>query len=144
MADPSGQVLALNLENGKNLWTSKLKETITAGVTVTPSCLLVTTQNGFSHCLSSFFLYRYGAPRDLHSFPTRRSSDLIVVATREVTREHGEARVASPRVGTVHRGRAFGVVPVSPRHCRARVHDFADFAVGRLGAPSPQIGRAHV
>lgn len=52
MADPSGQVLALNLENGKNLWTSKLKETITAGVTVTPSCLLVTTQNGFLHCLS--------------------------------------------------------------------------------------------
>src|SRR5262249_60466754 len=26
---------------------------------------------------SFFFLYCYAAPRDLHSFPTRRSSDLI-------------------------------------------------------------------
>src|SRR5690606_41657896 len=26
--------------------------------------------------LFGFFLYRYGHPRDLHSFPTRRSSDL--------------------------------------------------------------------
>src|SRR5690349_24219348 len=25
----------------------------------------------------SFYFYRYGAPRDLHSFPTRRSSDLV-------------------------------------------------------------------
>src|SRR5438552_10970266 len=28
-----------------------------------------------SHCLL-FFFYCYGDPRDLHSFPTRRSSDL--------------------------------------------------------------------
>src|SRR5687768_18422519 len=27
----------------------------------------------------SFFLYAYAAPRDLHSFPTRRSSDLVGV-----------------------------------------------------------------
>src|SRR5438045_6586932 len=27
-------------------------------------------------CLFPFFFYRSGAPRDLHSFPTRRSSDL--------------------------------------------------------------------
>src|SRR5439155_4881198 len=26
---------------------------------------------------SSFFFYCYGTPRDLHSFPTRRSSDLV-------------------------------------------------------------------
>src|SRR5699024_12416051 len=26
---------------------------------------------------SSFFFYCYGVPRDLHSFPTRRSSDLV-------------------------------------------------------------------
>src|SRR5439155_22740365 len=26
--------------------------------------------------ISLFFFYTYGAPRDLHSFPTRRSSDL--------------------------------------------------------------------
>src|SRR5439155_23630055 len=32
-----------------------------------------------AHSLSSgiFFLYRSGDPRDLHSFPTRRSSDLL-------------------------------------------------------------------
>src|SRR5205807_10210376 len=27
-------------------------------------------------CVAPFFLYRPGPPRDLHSFPTRRSSDL--------------------------------------------------------------------
>src|SRR5690606_39761753 len=26
-----------------------------------------------------FFFYRYGRPRDLHSFPTRRSSDLLLM-----------------------------------------------------------------
>src|SRR5436305_8057298 len=29
------------------------------------------------HSLSSFFFYCYGDHRDLHSFPTRRSSDLL-------------------------------------------------------------------
>src|SRR5206468_5755293 len=28
-----------------------------------------------------FFFYLYGDPRDLHSFPTRRSSDLFVLIT---------------------------------------------------------------
>src|SRR5206468_5794526 len=27
-----------------------------------------------------FFFYSYGPPRDLHSFPTRRSSDLVPIA----------------------------------------------------------------
>src|SRR5262249_56735215 len=31
------------------------------------------------HASSCYFLLRCGAPRDLHSFPTRRSSDLYVV-----------------------------------------------------------------
>src|SRR5437899_4374151 len=30
---------------------------------------------------SLFFFHRYGAPRDLHSFPTRRSSDLAWMAS---------------------------------------------------------------
>src|SRR5947209_10470695 len=31
----------------------------------------------FVHDCSSSFVYGYGDPRDLHSFPTRRSSDLM-------------------------------------------------------------------
>src|SRR5438105_15315428 len=36
--------------------------------------------HSLTHDLStiSFFFYVYGAHRDLHSFPTRRSSDLVV------------------------------------------------------------------
>src|SRR5688572_31786606 len=34
--------------------------------------------------MSFFFFYSYGAHRDLHSFPTRRSSDLVMMAHREV------------------------------------------------------------
>ncbi len=51
-ADPTGHVYALNLKNGKTLWSSKLEEIISAGVVVTDSCLIVATQNGFLHCLS--------------------------------------------------------------------------------------------
>lgn len=51
-ADPSGHVFALNLNNGKTLWSTKLEEVISAGVTLTDSCLIVATQNGFLHCLS--------------------------------------------------------------------------------------------
>src|SRR5699024_12504825 len=44
----------------------------------------------FSLTFSSFslpvFFYLYGAHRDLHSFPTRRSSDLIVDSDDEVSR----------------------------------------------------------
>src|SRR5205809_1959154 len=31
-------------------------------------------------CYRFFFFHRYGAPRSLHSFPTRRSSDLYLLA----------------------------------------------------------------
>src|SRR5437762_12619124 len=34
--------------------------------------------------LSLFFFYCYGHHRDLHSFPTRRSSDLLIVLQRGV------------------------------------------------------------
>lgn len=51
-ADPSGSVYALNLKNGKTLWSTKLNEVISAGVIVTDSCLIVATQNGFLHCLN--------------------------------------------------------------------------------------------
>src|SRR5205814_8537681 len=37
-----------------------------------------------SHSLLSFFSC-YGAPRHLHSFPTRRSSDLIVIGSKHIT-----------------------------------------------------------
>src|SRR6478735_12097895 len=42
------------------------------------------------NCLVLFFFYWYGDRRDLHSFPTRRSSDLLAVRTRR-----GDAFVVS-------------------------------------------------
>src|SRR5438876_3289640 len=38
--------------------------------------------------LSIFLLYSYGDPRDLHSFPTRRSSDLLGVAALGSVADH--------------------------------------------------------
>lgn len=51
-ADPSGEVYALNLNNGKTRWSVKLGQVISAGVTLTDACLIVATQNGFLHCLN--------------------------------------------------------------------------------------------
>src|SRR5207237_9606929 len=41
------------------------------------STLLLSSSAFFSLLLFFFFFYSYGAHRDLHSFPTRRSSDLL-------------------------------------------------------------------
>src|SRR5690606_39601490 len=50
----------------------------------------------------------YSAPhRDLHSFPTRRSSDLQVLAWGQNTRRHGEQRKDTQRSGrqpSAHQG----------------------------------------
>src|SRR5207244_11874038 len=52
--------------------------------------------------LSPFFFYCYGAHRDLHSFPTRRSSDLrrlsahLAVVRQRARRAHSRAP-AAPR-----------------------------------------------
>src|SRR5207302_11115176 len=49
-------------------------------------------QDTHSHYTLFFFFYSSGHPRDLHSFPTRRSSDL-----RHPTRPRADARVLPPR-----------------------------------------------
>src|SRR5207253_7363479 len=57
----------------------------------------------FAHCLSSivfFFFYSYGAHPDLHSFPTRRSSDL------EDPRSSRDRQRGLSREGGVPAGRA--------------------------------------
>src|SRR5206468_12529360 len=61
-------------------------------------CLLLS----LFYLFSFFFFYRYGHHRDLHSFPTRRSSDLLAVERLSL------ARVDSPRArrGPVARRRA--------------------------------------
>src|SRR5262249_59084100 len=60
---------------------------------------------------SSFFFYSYGAPRALHSFPTRRSSDLPQAPDRrhgvpgEAAQALGEGlELASDRPGRVDQG----------------------------------------
>src|SRR5437870_8772589 len=60
-----------------------------------------------------FFLYCYGAHRDLHSFPTRRSSDLKAALGRATPRDLGALRDSILRLpdaraaldGLEHRGR---------------------------------------
>src|SRR5437867_13422894 len=57
-----------------------------------------------SRCMFSFFFYCSGAHRDLHSFPTRRSSDLTAESRRhgiEIIRETVGARVELCAVGIV-------------------------------------------
>src|SRR5207249_7841539 len=55
--------------------------------------------------LHSFAFHRHGAHRDLHSFPTRRSSDLVLGRGRRP----GPPRVVSfPRFGMRGDGREFG------------------------------------
>src|SRR5437867_10154778 len=49
-----------------------------------------------------FFFHGYGAPRDLHSFPTRRSSDLFTRSSRFIA----TTGACKPKVG-----RAYGWLP---------------------------------
>src|SRR5207248_10995958 len=70
---------------------------------------------------SPFFFYGYGDPRDLHSFPTRRSSDLPV--------EHG----LIVRVNAVAPG---------PILTRARDHASAE-EVERVAAQTPARSEEH-
>src|SRR5947209_298436 len=54
--------------------------------------------------ISSFFFHLFGVPLDLHSFPTRRSSDLAVTTTRRSSRTRCEAcRAAAFHSSTLKR-----------------------------------------
>src|SRR5690349_4114930 len=86
----------------------------------TPSSLL----------LSLFFFYRSGDHRDLHSFPTRRSSDLV---------EQRRAQVVRPLARRLHDARLDLVDVVVGQLARTRAHDEVDAHQHGL-----EIGRAHV
>src|SRR5438034_8966773 len=47
---------------------------------------------------SLFFLYRYGAHRDLHSFPTRRSSDLVLAGNQSFVEQLFQLRLNFGRI----------------------------------------------
>src|SRR5262249_61563060 len=72
----------------------------------------------------TFFFYSSGAPRDLHSFPTRRSSDLS---------RGGSVRWTS-RPSAGQRG----------GHARRVKRHAARLASTRRAGPHREIGRAHV
>src|SRR5439155_24541219 len=62
------------------------------------------------HLLLSFFFSSYGAPRDLHSFPTRRSSDLPAPPSVAAGAARAATQSAQRRIGVEAH------VPVAPRH----------------------------
>src|SRR5262245_63963520 len=61
----------------------------------------------FLTCTCALFVYLYGDHRDLHSFPTRRSSDLSPESVKGVVNRHhdGEERVGEDRDGKAARSR---------------------------------------
>src|SRR5438874_8275009 len=74
-----------------------------------------------------FFFYCYGDHRDLHSFPTRRSSDLIAPT--------GEARVDA------HRGRPAG--HAGPAHSQGAFGG-TDTWLGNQDRKSTRLNSSHV
>src|SRR5690606_41817651 len=71
------------------------------------TALLLLLPSSLSSPLFSFFFQRYVDPRDLHSFPTRRSSDLprrhLRVALVDLGNEFGDEAEPRPiRAGELH------------------------------------------
>src|SRR5690606_41392688 len=93
----------------------------------------------YSHSLCSdsvlpfFFFSRPGAPRDLHSFPTRRSSDLLVLtAEAHLDRRAGAGLVrllGDLRVPDVAEG---GAVQLGGQHRAQQVSAIARAAASRV------------
>ena len=52
-ADTGGQVLALNLDDGSEIWQVTMEQPITAGVALAGEQLFVATRDGVLHCLSA-------------------------------------------------------------------------------------------
>src|SRR5690606_41681423 len=67
---------------------------------------------------SPFFCYCLSCPRDLHSFPTRRSSDLVVELIRERYESVEIVRAAFPRIA----------VAAFPRRLRQTLPEFIEMA----------------
>src|SRR5687768_18135486 len=74
------------------------------------------------HSLLYFFFYCYVGHRDLHSFPTRRSSDLV--RSSGLARGHGGAR---------RRGALGESTPQPRKRGRPRRNDARHLAAGVLG-----------
>src|SRR5437773_10707376 len=72
---------------------------------------------------SAFFFYRYGDPRDLHSFPTRRSSDLIPGFPLSTVESHAGELL----VGTLA-GRRVAAM-------RGRFHCYEGYTPQQIGLP---------
>src|SRR5690349_23404925 len=86
--------------------------------------------------LSSFFLYSYSAPRDLPSFPTRRSSDLRGRAGAF----HGRLRGIVIGLGAADL--AFVVVAREERHAHREADAVAHRVVG--DRKSTRLNSSHV
>src|SRR5207249_9999266 len=94
--------------------------------------------------LPIFFFYCYGALRDLHSFPTRRSSDLKGLFWKVIV-----PMVTSPVAGLVLGFFVMATLYVIFRNARPlwinRIFGRAQMAsAGAMGFMHGKIGRAHV
>src|SRR5207247_9795636 len=72
-----------------------------------------------------FFSYWSGTPRDLHSFPTRRSSDLPAVSpdSRVISCSHGSvSRVVATGLWPVHVGASLFTLRRRPNGSRSEEH----------------------
>src|SRR5690606_41049297 len=75
------------------------------------------------HCFAFLFLYCYGDHRDLHSFPTRRSSDL---AARMISGPIAQSWSSAGRAGRISRSRLL------PRVARPRLELLEDLLPRQL------------
>src|SRR5437773_854112 len=88
-------------------------------------------------------LEKYGDPHVLHSFPTLRSSDLLVVLVMERGRAHGSRDARRQERDEIDIGVCSGVLPPATLPFKAE----ADHRVEPLGLHArdrEEIGRAHV
>src|SRR5205814_8119694 len=84
-------------------------------------CTLISSSSSFSPLLSLFFFYCYGAHRALHSFPTRRSSDLRLCLRPSPTRARAPRVFETARQGCARRSEEHTSELQSLRHLVCRL-----------------------
>src|SRR5206468_12710186 len=101
------------------------------------SCTVITAVSCPPHLSSSFFFHGHRDPRDLHSFPTRRSSDLVTDALQALALQELDRHAAVVEHAEAGRALARRVVQSRDRH-----EGPADRKSTRLNSSHDQISYA--